>query len=94
MVFLGREEEAVEALEVRFDRLFATDDLDPVDRRDLAVVIEARFGFAARLDQFEIMIVEHGGEVGGGARRHAGADAAPIHQDDRALEAGKLIGDR
>ena len=49
---------------------------------------------AAGLDQGVVIVVELGGEVAGGARRHAAADRAAVEHDDAAAGARQLIGDR
>jgi hypothetical protein len=88
------EQVAVEAGEIAVEPLLADDRLDAVDGGDLGGADLACGVDAAGLDQDVVIVVELGGEVAGGARRHAAADRAAVEHDDAAAGARKLIGDR
>ena len=68
--------------------------LDPVDRRFLALLEQARGFLAAQLDQRADAVVANRREVRGGARGHAAGDRAAIDDDDLLSRFGKFIGDR
>jgi hypothetical protein len=88
------EQVAVEAGEIAVEPLLADDRRDAVDGRDLGGADLACGVHAAGLDQDVVIVVELGGEVAGGARRHAAADRAAVEHDDAAAGARQLIGDR
>jgi hypothetical protein len=91
----GAEEQvAVQALEVAVDALLARDLLDAVNGGGLGLVDLPRLVETPQLDQLVVPVVEFGGEVGGGTRRHAPADRATIKHHDGAAGAGELAGDR
>lgn len=92
---LRRDEKPVEAVEVRIDSLVVADCFDPVDRRDLAFVIDARLVFPTSLDQIVIIIVELGREVRRRTRRHDSADRfRTVDDDDLPAPARRLVGRR
>lgn len=91
----GAEEKiAVQALEAAIDALLARDLLDAVDSGGLGLVHLPRLVEAAQFDQLVVVVVEFGGEVGGGARRHASADRTAVEHDHGSPGAGEFVSDR
>ena len=68
--------------------------LDAIDGGGLGLIDLPRLVETAQLDQIVVIVVELGGEVGGGARRHAPADRAAVERHDGAAGAGEFVGDR
>lgn len=94
MAVFGGKQKAVDTPEIGINRFLLADGLDPVDGRDLAGVIKARFRFAPNLNQFGIIIVERRGKMGGCARCHPRSDGAAIHHDDGTPGVREFIGGR
>jgi len=91
---VGGDEIEIHALEVALDLGLATDRLDAVDGRLLAVEIEERLLFAVRTDHLRVAIVDLTGQVGARAGGHARGNHPPVHHGHLMPAKNKFIGGR
>jgi hypothetical protein len=84
----------VHAAEVAVDLLVTRNLLDAIDGGGLRVVDLPGLVETAHFDQLVIVVVEGGGEMGGGARAHAPADGPAVEHHDGRAGAPKLVSDR